>query len=151
MAVRSGALIFRTSSPKIALHGQLPDLGVQLLDLALPLRLGVRADARVERPARVLEQLLLPGVDLVRMNLVLPRQIGGGRLLAHRRQRDPRLHRRVDLPPCLLRHRLLRLSGDILYLVARAGRNGAEFGIRTTGAREWAFSGRFPSLSGHFL
>jgi hypothetical protein len=23
--------------------------------------------------------------------------------------------------------------------------------IRTTGAREWAVSGRFPSLSGHFL
>jgi hypothetical protein len=110
MAVRSGALIFRTSSPKIALHGQLPDLGVQLLDLALPLRLGVRAEARVERPARVLEQLLLPGVDLVRMNLVLPRQIGGGRFLTDRGERNLRLGRRVDLPSRLLRHHPLRLS-----------------------------------------
>ena len=49
---------------------------MQLLDLALAFRLGVRADTWIERPAGVLEQLLLPGIDLVRMNLVPPRQIG---------------------------------------------------------------------------
>jgi hypothetical protein len=111
MTVRSGALIFRTSSPKkIALHGQLPDLGVHLLDLALPLGLSVRADARVELLARVLEQLLLPGVDLVRMNLVLPRQIGGGRSLTNRGERNPCLGRQLDLPSRLLRHHPLRRS-----------------------------------------
>jgi hypothetical protein len=81
---------------------------VQLLDLALPFRFGVRADARIECPAGILEQLLLPGVDLVLMNLVLPRQIGRGRFLTDRGERDPCLGRRVDLPS--FRHRPLRLS-----------------------------------------
>jgi hypothetical protein len=86
---------------RIAFHGQLSDLGVQLLDRALPFRLGVRADARIERPAGVLEQLLLPGVDLIRTNLVLP---------PSRTERDPRFGRRVNLPSRLLGHRPLRLS-----------------------------------------
>ena len=44
---------------------QLPDLRVQLFDLPLAHLLRVDAHARVERPRRVVQQLLLPSVNLI--------------------------------------------------------------------------------------
>ena len=52
---------------------------MQPLDLALRLGFGLLPDLRVERSGRVLLQLLLPGVDLVRMHLIPLRQIGYSR------------------------------------------------------------------------
>jgi hypothetical protein len=43
---------------------------VQLLDLTLPVSLGVPPDPRVKGTGRLLLKLLLPGIDLVRMDLV---------------------------------------------------------------------------------
>jgi hypothetical protein len=60
LALRSGTLIFRTSSLKISLDDQLPDLGVQLLDLAVPARLRVLArPTPIKGPGSLLQQLLL--------------------------------------------------------------------------------------------
>ena len=74
------------------------DLGVQLLDLALAACLGIVANPGVKRPRRLLQQLLLPGVDLVRVDLVALRQVRHRRLLPQRLQGDLRLQPRVDLP-----------------------------------------------------
>jgi len=43
---------------------------MQLLDLPLAIGFGVPADAGIEGARRVLQQLLLPGIDLVGMDLV---------------------------------------------------------------------------------
>ena len=51
------------------------DLGVQPLDLPLMRRLGVPPDARVEGARRLILKLLLPGVNLVRMDLVALRKV----------------------------------------------------------------------------
>jgi hypothetical protein len=95
---------------KIPLHRELPDLGVQLLDLALARRLGVEPHARVESSRCVPQKLLLPGVNLVRVDLVAQRQISNRRLLTQSLQGDLRLHARVDLASRLLGHGSLRLS-----------------------------------------
>jgi hypothetical protein len=63
-------LIVRTSCRKIILDRQLPDFGVQPFDLALRLCLGFLADPGVKGPGGVLRKLLLPGIDLVRVNLI---------------------------------------------------------------------------------
>jgi DNA-binding transcriptional LysR family regulator len=55
----------------------------------------------------MIQQLFLPGVDLVRMNLMALRQIAYRRLLPHRRPRDLRLQNRINLPS-RLRHLPLR-------------------------------------------
>ena len=79
-------------------------------------RFRVYADPRIERPRRMIQQLFLPGVDLVRMNLMALRQIAYRRLLPHRRPRDLRLQNRINLPisssssaapSCSIRSRLL--------------------------------------------
>ena len=49
---------------------------MQLLDLALARRLGVESHARVESSRCVPQKLLLPGVNLVWVDLVAQRQIG---------------------------------------------------------------------------
>src|SRR5262249_44339319 len=95
-ARRSGALIFRTSWLKIPFHNQLTDLGVQLLHLALVPGHAIAA-AVLERPRRLLQKLLLPGVNLVGMDLIALGQIGHGRLLPQRLQGDLRLQHRVNL------------------------------------------------------
>ena len=46
----------------------------------------------------MVQQLLLPGVNLDGMNLMALRQVGCRRLFAQRLQRDLRLQRRVNLP-----------------------------------------------------
>ena len=61
IALRSGALIFRTSWLKISLHRELTDLGVQPLDLPLVRRFRIPPDTQVEGPRRLILQLLLPG------------------------------------------------------------------------------------------
>ena len=43
---------------------------MQLLDLPFTRMLGVDTDPSIKRPRRVLQQLLLPGINLVRVNLV---------------------------------------------------------------------------------
>jgi hypothetical protein len=48
----------------------LPDLGIELLDRPLRPPLSVEVCTRVERPRRLFDQLLLPRVDLIGMDLV---------------------------------------------------------------------------------
>jgi hypothetical protein len=48
----------------IFLHRQLADLRVELGLLTPRPLLGVRADAGIEGPGRIIEKLLLPGIDL---------------------------------------------------------------------------------------
>src|SRR5206468_12969882 len=65
---------------------------------ALPiLRLGLLADLRVERPRRVLLQLPLPRINLVRVHLIALGQVSYRRLLTQRFQRDFRFQRCIDL------------------------------------------------------
>jgi hypothetical protein len=59
-------LIVRTPWPKNPLDRQLPDLRVQLLDLAFAHLVRVDADARIERPRRVVQQLLLEAAPPLR-------------------------------------------------------------------------------------
>src|SRR5947209_2362000 len=70
------------------------------------------AIAALERPRRLIEQLLLPRIDLVGMHLIALRQIGNRRLLPQRLQRDLRLQPRIDLPSRPLRHAPLRRSDE---------------------------------------
>ncbi|WP_445222709.1 hypothetical protein ACKWRH_46480 (plasmid) [Bradyrhizobium sp. Pa8] len=46
------------------------NLGVQLFDLAFARVLAFPPDTRVKGPGRLVPQLLLPGIDLVRVNLI---------------------------------------------------------------------------------
>jgi hypothetical protein len=88
---RSGALIFRTSWLKIPFHGELADLGTELLDLALAAGLGIPADVGVESVGGVLQELLLPGVNLVRVDFVALCQFGDRRRFPRRLQGGLRL------------------------------------------------------------
>jgi hypothetical protein len=81
IALRSGALIFRTSWLKIPLDRELPDLGVQSLNLPLMRRFRVPPDARIEGARRLILKLLLPGVNRVRMDLVALRKVRDRRML----------------------------------------------------------------------
>ena len=74
---------------------QLPDLVVQPLDLTLAVHPGI-AGAAFEGACRLIPELLLPGINLVRMNLITLRQISHRRMLAQRLQRDLRLQRRIN-------------------------------------------------------
>jgi hypothetical protein len=62
----------------------LPDLGVKTLDLPLVSRLRVPPDAGVERPRRLILKLLLPGVNLVGMDLISLRKVVDRGLLPQR-------------------------------------------------------------------
>src|SRR5438874_4447180 len=75
--------------------------------------LGIPADPGVKGAGRLLLQLLLPGVNLVRVNFVTLRQVCHRRLLPQRLQGDPRLQPRLDLASRLLHHplRLARRNG----------------------------------------
>jgi hypothetical protein len=79
---------------------------VQALDLAIVV--GFSIAARLERPPRLLLELLLPGVNLVGVNLIALCQIGHRRLFSQRLQGDLRLQRTFDLPSRSLSHRPLR-------------------------------------------
>jgi len=62
---------------------QLPDLVVQPLDLTLRVNPGI-AGAAFEGACRLIQELLLPGINLVRMNLIALGQIGDCRLFPRR-------------------------------------------------------------------
>src|SRR6201993_2285302 len=106
-------LIFRTSWLKNPPPEQPPHFGVHLLDPPLAARLGLLTGAGVKRPRCLLQKLLLPGVNLVRVYFVALRQIGHAHLLSQRFQGDLRLQRRIDLPSRLLRHHPLRLTNGM--------------------------------------
>jgi hypothetical protein len=63
------------------LHDELADPGLQPLVLALAISRTL-AVAVLERPRRLIQKLLLPGINLVRMNLIALRQIGHRGLLS---------------------------------------------------------------------
>src|SRR5262249_34941170 len=77
---------------------------MQLLDLAFMSRFAILVRSAIKSACRMLQQLLLPGVDLVGMDLIALSQIGNRRLVPERFQRNPRLQCRVDPPPRSLRH-----------------------------------------------
>src|SRR6202040_2594487 len=102
------------SRQKIVFDLQLADLPVQnIVGGAL------RHAAALENAGGAIQQLLLPAIDLVRMNPEMTRQLGDRLVAFHRRQRHLRLERRVVLLPCLL-HVLLpryqRFLGAGLHL-----------------------------------
>src|SRR6516164_9470174 len=104
------------SCQKIVFDLQLTNLAVQNIDLRLADRSLCCRAAALENAHRPIEQLLLPVVDLVRMNPERARQLGDCSIASDRRQR---LECRVVLLPCLLhvllpRHR--RLLGAGLHL-----------------------------------
>src|SRR3954466_6678680 len=84
---------------------------MQLLDFALPVDFGIPADPRIKGAGRLLMQLLLPGVNLVRVDFVPLRQVRNRRLFPQRLQRNLRLQPRIDLPSRLFHHSL-RLAYD---------------------------------------
>jgi hypothetical protein len=69
---------------------------------------GPKAVAGIKRPRRLLLKLLLPGTNLVRVNLVTLRRISHRRLLPQSLKRDLRLQTSIYLPS-YLRHNPLRL------------------------------------------
>jgi hypothetical protein len=71
---------------KIPLHSQLADLGVEPGKLGLSARIG--ACPTTENRGRTIKQLLLPGVNLIRVKLIFGRQRGNPRLIPQRLQRD---------------------------------------------------------------
>lgn len=75
---------------------------------ALHHRLGIGADACVKGRRSMIHKLLLPAVNLVRMDLAAVRQLSHRRLIASNLQGDLRLPRQVDLASRLLSHRSLR-------------------------------------------
>src|SRR5271166_4232964 len=107
------------SCQKIVFDLQLADLPVQNIGMRLAGRPLRRRAATLENTRRAVQQLLLPVVDLIRVNPELARQLGDRPVTLHRRQRHLRFERRVVLLPCLL-HLLLprhqRFLGAGLHL-----------------------------------
>src|SRR5277367_3280980 len=80
---------------------------------------GASPTGPLENARRAVQQLLLPVVDLVRMNPERTRQLSHCPVALNRRQRHLRFERRVVLLPCLLHVLLLRhqrLLGAGLHL-----------------------------------
>src|SRR5271169_3092638 len=106
------------SCQKIIFDLQLADLPVQIIDLRL-IAGSLRRTTTQEDACRTIQQLLLPVVDLVRVDPELPSQLGDGPVAPDRRQRHLRLERRAMLRPCPL-HVLLprypRFLGAGLHL-----------------------------------
>src|SRR5689334_2701288 len=100
---------------------------MQLLDLTLPAGLGIMADAGIKGPGRLLHKLILPGVNLIRVNLVAHRKVRNRRLLPQRLQGNSRLQRRINLPSRSLDHlplRSLPTERPPLQLVNRSQNRG---------------------------
>src|ERR1700730_6561064 len=95
------------SRQKIVFDLQLADLPVQNIDLRL---VGGALHHALENAGGAIQQLLLPAIDLVRMNPEMTRQLGDRPVAFHRRQRYLRLEPRVVLLPCLLHVLLPRYS-----------------------------------------
>src|SRR5437899_723871 len=96
------------SCKKIVFDLQSADLLVQNIDLRLAGQTLCRR-AALKNTRCPVQQLLLPIVDLVRMNSELTRQFDDRPIAPDRRQRHPPLKRRVVLLPCPLHVLLLRL------------------------------------------
>src|ERR1700733_1074294 len=79
-------------------------------------RFRVPPDTQVEGPRRLILQLLLPGINLVGMDLIPLSKVHDRGLLPERLQRELRLQTGVNPPPRLLRHRSLRLSNGAAAL-----------------------------------
>jgi hypothetical protein len=94
--------------PKNRFRPQLANLPVQKIDLRLTGHTLDRCAATFENTRRSVQQLLLPVVDLVRMNAELTRQLGDRPLPPDRRQCHLRFEPRVVLLPCPLHVLLLR-------------------------------------------
>src|ERR1700747_2515550 len=106
------------SCQKIIFDLQLADLPVQMIDLGL-IAGSLCRTTTLEDACRTVQQLLLPVVDLVRVDPELPSQLGDGPVAPDGRQRHLRLERRAVLLPCPL-HVLLprypRFLGAGLHL-----------------------------------
>src|SRR5439155_7700342 len=106
------------SCQKIIFDLQLADLPVQMIDLGL-IAGSLRRTTTLEDACRTVQQLLLPVVDLVRVDPELPSQLGDGPVAPDGRQRHLRLEHRAVLLPCPL-HVLLprypRFLGAGLHL-----------------------------------
>src|SRR5436190_5062197 len=106
------------SCQKIIFDLQLADLPVQKIDLGL-IGGSLRRRAAVEDAHRTIQQLLLPVVDLVRVDPEMHRQLGDGPVALDCRQRHLRLERRTVLLPCplhILLPRYPRFLGAGLHL-----------------------------------
>ena len=66
-------------------------------------------------PRRLVQQLLLPCLNLVRVDLVALRQVRHRRLLSRCPQCDRRRQRCIDLPSCSFRHDSLRLADGMAH------------------------------------
>src|SRR5216683_1096958 len=99
IALRSGILIARASCQEIPFNRQLANLGIKLRRLALVLLLAIPQSARAarEKARHVVENLLLPAIDLVRVNAVPLRQLRHRRYLAQCLQGNPGLECRIKL------------------------------------------------------
>jgi hypothetical protein len=82
---------------------------VQLLDLAFPRLLAIPTDPGVKGSRRLILELLLPAVNLVRVNFVPLRQLADRHLLAQRLKGDLGLQASINLPSRPLRLLPLRL------------------------------------------
>src|SRR5208283_1956230 len=84
---------------EIPFDRQLADHGVELGRLTFALLLAIARNARpaCEQARDVVENLLLPGINLVRMHPVTLRQLRNRRILAQRLKRNLRLERRIKL------------------------------------------------------
>jgi len=87
------------SCQKIVFDLQLPDLSIQKIDLRLAGQTFCRRAAALKNPRCAVQQLLLPVVDLVRMDPELTGQLGDRPILLDR-QRNLRFERPVVLLPC---------------------------------------------------
>src|SRR5208283_5187254 len=113
----------------------LADLGVKLGRLTLALLLAIARTARPagEQARDVVENLLLPGINLVRMHPVPLRQFRNRRILAQRLKRNLRLERCIKLLACL-RHSLLhRLrQSRTFHTLANGPKSGVQLNSPTS-------------------
>src|SRR6516165_10874891 len=105
-------LVAELSCQKIVFDLQLADLPVQKIGLRF-VDGSLRRSAALEDARRTVQQLLLPVVDLVRVDPKLPRQLGDGPVALDRRQCHLRLEPRTVLLACPL-HVLLPRSPRFL-------------------------------------
>src|SRR6516165_190278 len=103
-------LVAELSCQKIVFDLQLADLPVQKIDLGF-VDGSVRRTATLEDARRTVHQLLLPVVDLVRVDPEFPRQIGDGAVALDCRQRH------LSLEPCTV-----LLPGPLHVLLPRSPR-----------------------------
>src|SRR5438067_9336646 len=94
-------LVAELSRQKIIFDLQLADLPVQMIDLRL-IAGSLRRRTTLEDACRTVQQLLLPVVDLVRVDPEMHRQLGDGPIALDCRQRHLRLKSRAVLLPCPL-------------------------------------------------